>query len=237
MAASYKKLFKLLIDRDMKKKELAEKAGISIATITKMGKDGAVVSSDVLVKICSALGCTMDDIMISMVKMIIVLCWRCLTSATKTKYMVLVRERSMLLLQTQFCRLFAVGYADESANLVGVTGLEPAASKSQTSRATNCATPRFLFDFLLILRRSGTNCGQTRFLRFFEFLQSAENPHKKSDFFSVCKGFGGFAFRRGAPFLPAGAPRLFTLPKAFELLVSTAFASFLMLSNYFKTLS
>ena len=35
----------------MKKKELAEKAGISIATITKMGKDGAVVSSDVLVKI------------------------------------------------------------------------------------------------------------------------------------------------------------------------------------------
>ena len=62
MAASYKKLFKLLIDRDMKKKELAEKAGISIATITKMGKDGAVVSSDVLVKICTALECKMDDI-------------------------------------------------------------------------------------------------------------------------------------------------------------------------------
>ena len=63
MAASYKRLFKLLIDRDMKKKELAEKAGISIATITKMGKDGATVSSDVLVKICTALGCTVDDIM------------------------------------------------------------------------------------------------------------------------------------------------------------------------------
>lgn len=62
MAASYKKLFKLLIDRDMKKKELAEKAGISIATITKMGKDGAVVSSEVLAKICLALDCTMDDI-------------------------------------------------------------------------------------------------------------------------------------------------------------------------------
>ena len=60
MAASYKKLFKLLIDRDMKKKELAEKAGISI---TKMVKDGAVVSSDVLVKICTALECKMDDIM------------------------------------------------------------------------------------------------------------------------------------------------------------------------------
>ena len=62
MAASYKKLFKLLIDRDMKKKELAEKAGISIANITKMGKDGAVVSSDVLINICTALECKMDDI-------------------------------------------------------------------------------------------------------------------------------------------------------------------------------
>lgn len=62
MAASYKKLFKLLIDREMKKKDLAEAAGISIATITKMGKDGAVVSSDVLVKICTALNCRMDDI-------------------------------------------------------------------------------------------------------------------------------------------------------------------------------
>ena len=62
MAASYKKLFKLLIDRDMKKKELAEKAGISIATITKMGKDGVIVSSDVLIKICTALGCTLNDI-------------------------------------------------------------------------------------------------------------------------------------------------------------------------------
>ena len=62
MASSYNKLFKLLIDREMKKKDLAEAAGISIATITKMGKDGAVVSSDVLVKICTALNCTMDDI-------------------------------------------------------------------------------------------------------------------------------------------------------------------------------
>ena len=63
MAASYKKLFKLLIDRNMKKKELAEKAGISVATVTKLSKDGAVVSSDVLVKICAALGCKVDDIM------------------------------------------------------------------------------------------------------------------------------------------------------------------------------
>lgn len=63
MAASYKKLFKLLIDREMKSKELAEKAGISQATLVKMKKDGATVSSDVLVKICTALDCKLDEIM------------------------------------------------------------------------------------------------------------------------------------------------------------------------------
>ena len=62
MAASYKKLFKMLIDREMKSKELAEKAGISPATLAKMKKDGATISSDVLVKICTALECTLDDI-------------------------------------------------------------------------------------------------------------------------------------------------------------------------------
>ena len=63
MAASYKKLFKLLIDRDMKKKELAEISGVSVATITKMGKDGVSVNSDVLVKICHALQVDIGDIM------------------------------------------------------------------------------------------------------------------------------------------------------------------------------
>ena len=63
MAASYKPLFKLLIDRNMKKKELAERAGLSLATITKMGKDGTTVTSDVLVKICVALNCQIGDIM------------------------------------------------------------------------------------------------------------------------------------------------------------------------------
>ena len=62
MAASYKKLFKLLIDREMKSKDLAIKAGISTATLAKMKKDGVTVSSDVLVKICTALNCTLDDI-------------------------------------------------------------------------------------------------------------------------------------------------------------------------------
>lgn len=63
MAASYKKLFKILIDREMKSKDLAALAKVSPATITKMKKDGAVVSSDVLVKICTALGCTVNDIL------------------------------------------------------------------------------------------------------------------------------------------------------------------------------
>ena len=62
MAASYKKLFKMLIDREMKSKDLAAKAGISSATLAKMKKDGATVSSDVLVKICTALDCKLDDI-------------------------------------------------------------------------------------------------------------------------------------------------------------------------------
>ena len=63
MAASYKKLFKMLIDREMKSKDLAAKAGISPATLAKMKKDGATVSSDVLIKICVALDCTIDDIL------------------------------------------------------------------------------------------------------------------------------------------------------------------------------
>ena len=62
MAASYKKLFKLLIDREMKSKELAELAHASPATLAKMKKDGVSVNSDVLIRICSALGCTLDDI-------------------------------------------------------------------------------------------------------------------------------------------------------------------------------
>ena len=63
MAASYKKLFKLMIDREIKSKDLAAKAGISPTTLAKMKKDGSTVSSDVLVKICTALNCTVDEIM------------------------------------------------------------------------------------------------------------------------------------------------------------------------------
>ena len=63
MVASYKKLFKLLIDKSMKSKELAARAGVSTTTISKMKKDGATVSSDILVRICTVLECTIDDIM------------------------------------------------------------------------------------------------------------------------------------------------------------------------------
>jgi DNA-binding Xre family transcriptional regulator len=61
MAVSYKKLWKLLIDKDIKKKDLSERAGISPATITKMGKGGHV-TTEVLLKICNALNCGVEDI-------------------------------------------------------------------------------------------------------------------------------------------------------------------------------
>ena len=61
MAVSYKKLWKLLIDKDIKKKDLSSMAGVSPATITKMGKGGHV-TTEVLLKICTALDCSIDDI-------------------------------------------------------------------------------------------------------------------------------------------------------------------------------
>ena len=54
MKISYKKLWKLLIDRDMKKKQLAEAAGISSASIAKLGRNENV-NTDILLKICIAL--------------------------------------------------------------------------------------------------------------------------------------------------------------------------------------
>ena len=62
MAVSYKKLWKLLIDRDMKKKDLCEAAGISHASVAKLGKNENV-TTDVLVKICTALKGDISDIM------------------------------------------------------------------------------------------------------------------------------------------------------------------------------
>ena len=62
MAISYKKLWKLLIDKDMKKEDLRIKAGISTNTMAKLGKNENV-NTDMLVKSCSALDCDIADIM------------------------------------------------------------------------------------------------------------------------------------------------------------------------------
>ena len=60
--ASYKKLWKLLIDREINKKTLAEAAGISPSTLGKLNK-GDSVNVEILIKICNVLDCTMNDIM------------------------------------------------------------------------------------------------------------------------------------------------------------------------------
>jgi len=62
MQTSYKKLWKLLIDRDMLKKDLAEKAGISSTSIAKLSKNENV-NTEILRKICTALQCDISDIM------------------------------------------------------------------------------------------------------------------------------------------------------------------------------
>ncbi len=61
MVMSYNKLWKLLIDRGLIKKDLREMAGLSTNVIAKMGKNGDV-STEVLRKICKALDCRLEDI-------------------------------------------------------------------------------------------------------------------------------------------------------------------------------
>lgn len=62
MAISYKKLWKLLIDKDLKKKDLQKLAGVSSASITKLGKNENV-NTDIIMKICVALQCDVSDVM------------------------------------------------------------------------------------------------------------------------------------------------------------------------------
>ena len=61
MKVSYKKLFKLLIDKDMKKTEFAKNIGIGQNTLAKLSKNENV-SMDVLIKICEGLDCRIEDI-------------------------------------------------------------------------------------------------------------------------------------------------------------------------------
>lgn len=62
MAVSYKKLWKMLIDKDLKKKDLAEQAKVSHYVVSKLYR-GENVTVDVLERICKTLDCSMDDIM------------------------------------------------------------------------------------------------------------------------------------------------------------------------------
>lgn len=62
MPFDYKKLWMLLLQKDMKKKDLEEQAGLSSATIAKLTK-GETVTTDVLERICRVLGCDVEDIM------------------------------------------------------------------------------------------------------------------------------------------------------------------------------
>ena len=62
MRISYNKLWKMLIDKDMKKGDLKDKAGISSASIAKLGK-GENITTDVLLRICEAMDCHVEDIM------------------------------------------------------------------------------------------------------------------------------------------------------------------------------
>lgn len=62
MGLSYKKLWKLLIDKDMKKKDLQRIAGISSTSVTKLAKNENV-NTEIIEKICTALDCDVADIM------------------------------------------------------------------------------------------------------------------------------------------------------------------------------
>ena len=62
MAINYRRLWKLLIDYDMKKKDLQEKTGLSSSTIAKLSRN-ETVRTDVLERVCKALNCKTEDIM------------------------------------------------------------------------------------------------------------------------------------------------------------------------------
>ena len=62
MDVSYNKLFKMLIDKEMKKTEFAKEVGISANTLAKLSRN-ETVSMDVIIRICRVLGCSVDDIM------------------------------------------------------------------------------------------------------------------------------------------------------------------------------
>ena len=62
MRISYNKLWKMLIDQNMNKRDLAEKSGVSTASIAKLSK-GSNITTEVLLKICEAMNCNIEDIL------------------------------------------------------------------------------------------------------------------------------------------------------------------------------
>ena len=62
MRISYNKLWKMLIDKGMKKSDLREKSGISSASLAKLGK-GENITTDVLLRICEVMDCRIEDIL------------------------------------------------------------------------------------------------------------------------------------------------------------------------------
>ena len=62
MAVSYNRLFKLMIDRKMRKKDLCELAGVSTSTMSKMWRD-EIVSLEVIDRICQKLNCNVEDVL------------------------------------------------------------------------------------------------------------------------------------------------------------------------------
>lgn len=62
MRISYNKLWKMLIDKNMKKSDLKEQAGISSASLAKLGK-GDNITTDVLLRICTVMDCNLEDIL------------------------------------------------------------------------------------------------------------------------------------------------------------------------------
>lgn len=62
MAVSYKRLFKLMIDKKMRKKDLCELAGVITSTMSKMGRD-EIVSLEVIDRICQKLNCNIEDVL------------------------------------------------------------------------------------------------------------------------------------------------------------------------------
>lgn len=62
MRISYNKLWKMLIDKVMKKSDLREKSGISSASLAKLGK-GENITTDVLLRICEVMDCRIEDIL------------------------------------------------------------------------------------------------------------------------------------------------------------------------------